>query len=290
MKYEPYLEIYDFETTDLFNPEVTQVGLLTADKNLDNITLNSEFVKPKGKISFTAMGITGITPEMLENEKPYEEVMSDESYLASNEDTTYVASYNWDFDKQFIPENWLVGKKTICLLKLARMLVDKQESGDHKLSTLWYYFGHYKDKDYGNAHCAKVDVTMTLDVLKSMLSENNLTLDEAYILLYDPTVCKGGKKYERGTPWETIVKKDYDYVEYILQNTDTLYDEEKSYLEKLLSENESVKQEQVKICTKSKHLDKPWVEVVKEDINYVNFLVEKGYLKGDELEYVKSLI
>ncbi len=290
MKYEPYLEIYDFETTDLFNPEITQVGLLTADKNLDNITLNSEYVKPKGKISFPAMGITGITPEMLENEKPYEEVMSDESYLASDEDTTYVATYNWEFDKQFIPENWLVGKKTICLLKLARVLVDKQESGDHKLSTLWYYFGHYKDKDYGNAHCAKVDVMMTLDVLKSMLSENDLTLDEAYTLLYDPTVCKGGKKYERGTPWETIVKKDYDYVEYILKNTDNLSDEEKSYLEKLLSENESVKLEQVKICTKSKHLDKPWVEVVKEDINYVNFLVEKGYLKGDELEYVKNLI
>jgi len=290
VKYEPYLEIYDFETTDLFNPEITQVGLLTADKNLDNITLNSEYVKPKGKISFPAMGITGITPEMLENEKPYEEVMSDESYLASDEDTTYVATYNWEFDKQFIPENWLVGKKTICLLKLARVLVDKQESGDHKLSTLWYYFGHYKDKDYGNAHCAKVDVMMTLDVLKSMLSENDLTLDEAYTLLYDPTVCKGGKKYERGTPWETIVKKDYDYVEYILKNTDNLSDEEKSYLEKLLSENESVKLEQVKICTKSKHLDKPWVEVVKEDINYVNFLVEKGYLKGDELEYVKNLI
>lgn len=290
MKYEPYLEIYDFETTDLFDPEVTQVGLLTADKNLDVLSLNSKYIKPKGKISFPAIGITGITPEMLENEKPYEEVMGDESYLASDEDVMYVATYNWEFDKRFIPEHWLVGKKTICLLKLARMLVDKQESGDHKLSTLWYYFGHYKDKDYGSAHCAKVDVMMTLDVLKSMLSKNNLTLDQAYSLLYDPTICKGGKKYERGTPWLEIVLKDYDYVNYVFNNTDTLSDEEKSYLEKLLSENEGVKLEQIKICTKKKHDGKLWEDVVKEDCDYVNFLIQKGHLKGAELEYVESLM
>lgn len=290
MKVEPYLEIYDFEATDLFNPEPTQIGLVSTNKDLEMLTCNSAYIKPKGKISFPAMGITGITPETVENAPSAEELLSEDSYFAPDEESVYVTSYNWDYDKQFIPESWLVGKKVICLLKVARMLVDKQLSGDHKLSTLWYYYGHYKTKDYGNAHDAGIDCKMTLDVLKSMLDESGLTLDEVYTLLYDPTVCKGGKKYERGTPWKEIITKDYDYIEYIFNNTDTLSDEEKSYLEKLLSEYENVKLEQVKICTKAKHLNKPWLEIVENDIDYVNFLVDKGYLKGAELEYVESLL
>ena len=290
MKYEPYLEIYDFETTDLFNPEITQVGLLTADKNLDNITLNSEYVKPKGNISFPAMGITGITPEMLENEKPYEEVMSDESYLASDEDTTYVATYNWEFDKQFIPENWLVGKKTICLLKLARILVDKQESGDHKLSTLWYYFGHYKDKDYGNAHCAKVDVMMTLDVLKSMLSENDLTLDEAWEMLYDVKTCKGGKKY-KNEKWEDVIKKDYDYIQYTVNQAKIEDEEELGYLVELLSQYSHLKEEQMDIVNFGKHKGSSWRELVKNDSGYVTWCLNNLEWRSEDIkEYVQSLM
>ena len=54
--------------------------------------------------------------------------------------------------------------------------------------------------------------------------------------------------------------------------------------------NEASKLEQVKICTKAKYLNRPWAEVVEQDIEYVNFLVNKSYLKGAELEYVQSLL
>lgn len=290
MKAEPYLEIYDFEATDLSNPEPTQIGLVSANKDLEMLTCNSEYIKPKGNISFPAMGITGITPEIVENAPSAEELLSEDSYFAPDEESVYVASYNWDYDKQFIPESWLVGKKVICLLKVARMLVDKQLSGDHKLSTLWYYYSHYKTKDYGNAHDAGIDCKMTLDVLKSMLDESELTLDEVHTLLYDPTVCKGGKKYERGTPWTDIIAKDYDYVEFVFNNTESLSDEEKTYLQTLLTANESVKLDQIKICSKKKHEGKEWSLVVKEDIDYVNFLISKGHLKGAEFEYVESLL
>jgi DNA polymerase III epsilon subunit-like protein len=289
MKTIPFLEIYDFEATDLFNPEPTQIGLVGANSSLDLLTANSEYIKPTGNISYPAMGITGITLETVANAMGKEYVLSDDYIFFPSEETTYIASYNWNFDKQFIPESWLVGKKVICLLKLARTFVDKQLTGDHKLSTLWYYYGHYKTKNYGNSHDAQTDCKMTLDVLKSILEENNLTLDQAYNLLYDPTVCKGGKKYPRGTRWEDIIVNDYDYVEYTFNNVD-LDQDEKLYLEGLLSQYEGVKLEQVKTCSKKKYAGRLWSDVVKEDRDYVNFLLKNGHLKGDELEWVKGLL
>jgi len=287
MKTEPFLEIYDFEATGLSNPEPTQIGAVWANKDLEAITANSEYIKPKGDISFPAMGLTGITPETVEDADPAEVVLSEDSVFAPDPDSKYIASYNWAFDKQFIPESWLVRKKVICLLKLARTFVDKDLTGDHKLSTLWYYYGHYKTKDYGKAHCAMVDCLMTLDVVKSILDENNLTLDQAWELLYDITTCKGGKKY-KGVKWEEIISKDYDYVEYTFNNVE-LDQEELDYLQGLLSENEAAKLEQYKICGKAKHLGKDWSVVVKEDLDYVNYLRRQGYLKEGELEYIDSL-
>lgn len=284
----PYLEIYDFETTDLFNPEPTQVGVVAADEDLEVVSANSEYIKPKGDISFSAMGLTGITPETVKDAEDAETVLARDNYIAPDEESKYIAAYNWNFDKQFIPESWLVGKKIICLLKLAKTFVDKDLTGDHKLSTLWYYFGHYKTKNYGQAHEAKTDCLMALDVLKSILSENNLTLDQAWEILYDVKTCKGGKKY-KGEKWEEVIRKDYDYVEHTFNNVE-LDQDELDYLKELLSENEYIKLEQVKICKKARHLNKDWATVLEEDPDYIDFLSSKGYLSEGELAYIESLV
>ncbi len=291
MKVEPYLEIYDFEATDLFNPEPTQIGLVSANKDLEMLTCNDAYIKPKGKISFPAMGITGITPETVENSPSAEELLSEDSYFAPDEGSVYVASYNWDYDKQFIPESWLVGKKVICLLKVARMLVDKQLSGDHKLSTLWYYYGHYKTKDYGNAHDAGIDCKMTLDVLKSMLDESELTLDEVYTLLYDPTVCKGGKKYEIGTPWKEIITKDYDYVEYVLENVKDMDQKERDYIAKLVEDNQDLKEKQLDIISFGKEKGNKWSDIINTQPDYVEWCLTNLTWRNEEVKnYIKDLI
>jgi len=290
MKAEYYIEIYDFETTDLFEPEPTQIGLVGANKDLEMLSANSEYIKPKGSISFPAMGITGITPETVKDADPEEVVLSGESWFSPDEDSTYVASYNWNFDKKFIPESWLVGKKVLCILKLAKTLVDKEKTGDHKLSTLWYYYGHYKTKNYGNAHDAKWDCQMTLDVLKSILEENNLTLDEAWEMLYDIKVCKGGKKY-RNQKWLDIIQHDYDYVQYTVNQASIDDEEELGYLVELLSKYSHLKEEQMDIVGFGKYQGSSWRDLVKSDSGYVNWCLNNlDWRSADVKEYVKGLV
>ncbi len=57
---------FDTETTDLIEKEIIQMAFLTD----DGVEFNMYF-KPKGQISFSAMAIHNITPEMLEDKPTF---------------------------------------------------------------------------------------------------------------------------------------------------------------------------------------------------------------------------
>jgi DNA polymerase III epsilon subunit-like protein len=64
----------DTETTDVQSKDLIQIAFLTDDPN---IWLN-KYVKPRQDISFGAMAIHNITPEMIADEEYFEDAVVDE--------------------------------------------------------------------------------------------------------------------------------------------------------------------------------------------------------------------
>lgn len=236
------------------------------------------------------MGITGITNEMVKGKPTFEKVIPD---YKVHPDTKYVVCHNMSFDSQFFPKDFIPENlKLLCTLKLARKLIPKIECENHKNSTLYYYLGCYNNPQgkafIEKSHDALSDVLMTANVLTSLLEKFNITIDEAYDIVNDVTVCRMNKY--AGEKWSEIVSKDYSYCEYVVNNLEWENEDELNYVKTLLKENESIKQEQLKICNFNKHRGKLWCAVIKEDKDYVDWLISSGKITYDLTEYLKDLL
>lgn len=287
------IQLYDFEATDITDPRPTQIGMCRLSKDLKLIksSCKESYVNPQKEISWVAMGLTGITNEMVENAPLYEEVLPKFKVYP---DTKYVVCHNMSFDSRFFPEGFIPeGVRLLCTLKLARMLIDKAECENHQNATLYYYLGCYKNpfgKEYvDKTHTALSDILMTANVLQKLLELGELTISEAWSLLYDYKRCKGGKQYKTEL-WEDVVVKDYSYVEYTFNNVE-LDQEELDYLEGLLSEYEHVKVEQLDNITFGKLKGGKWSDAVKDDSSYVRWCLNNlSWRDEGQMEYVKGLL
>ena len=236
------------------------------------------------------MGITGITNEMVQDKPTFDKVID---WYKVHPDTKYVVCHNMSFDSRLFPEGLIPeGVRTLCTLKLAQKLIPKTECDNHQNATLFYYLGCYKNP-FGKEHITKThdaiaDVLITANVLTALLETFNITIDQAWELCYDFKTCKGGKKY-KSEKWTDIISKDYDYVQYTFENVE-LDQEELDYLKQLLEEYKHVKDDQLKICSFKKYQGESWEKVVEQDLSYVQWMLDKGNIKGDEEVYVRSLI
>ncbi len=289
------ISIIDTETASM-KGNICEMGIAEFTTSGSKLVLEesySEIVDPQQKIDFEAMNVHHITEAMVKGKPLLEEVLPKCSLAESD----YVVAHNISYEESVLPESYFPeGVKRLCTLKLARMLYPKGTVASHKLGVLFYTFGLDQDdrvKSFeGEWHRAEWDTLITGLVLEHMLIQNELTIDEAYTLLYDPTVCKGGKKYERGVPWKDIIldNKDYDYVEYTFNNTD-LSEEELSYLETLLKEYSYLKEEQLDVVGFGKLKGGSWKESVVSDRSYVQWAVNTlQWRNSDELAYVKGLL
>lgn len=216
--------VFDVETTGLINPEVVQAGYVQYSNTYGIVDTKEKLFRPSKPIEWEAMGLHGVTNEMVNGKKPW----NNRNFIPS--ETIYLVCHNATFDTQFIDPEVLSGVKVICTLKLAKKLIGKHESGNHKNSTLYYYLGCYKDpigKEYlGKTHTAVSDCVTTLNVLLTILDKYNLTIDQAYAMimniddsnpvLEDITICPF-KKYS-GQLWATVVKNDKDYCQWLLDS------------------------------------------------------------------------
>ena len=246
-------------------------------------------VNPKTPISFEAMNVHHITEEDVKDAPEIDDVLKD--YPLSDSD--YVVAHNLPYELAVLPEDYFPENvRKLCTLKLAKLLYPVGEVESHKLGVLYYQWGIYKDPRLQvmdvQLHSAKDDTLVTGLVLEYMLADNDLTIDQAWELCYDFKTCKGGKKY-KSEKWVDIIIKDYDYVEYTFENVE-LDKEELDYVKQLLEEYKHVKDDQLKICSFKKYLQVPWCEVVEKDLSYVQWMLDKGNIKGDEEVYVRSLI
>ena len=241
---QPFIQVIDFETTGLIDPQPIQYGEVLI--NRDEIYLASQvLIKPTKPIEWGAMGVTGITPEYIEDnhELTYNEVSDGMGWV--QDVTTHLITHNATYDLKFIHPESLTNVKVVCTLKLARKLIDKSLCGDHKNSTLYYYLGCYKNpigKEYiTSTHSALTDAMMTANILLKLLDNFNLTIDQAYDLINAPdkpediTICPFNKHI--GKKWEVVIRDDKDYLTWLIGSGKIKNVDMKNYLDKLIGGN-----------------------------------------------------
>lgn len=215
------LNVFDVETTGLFEPQVVQAGLLRLDKDFNILSAKEDLFKPTKTIEWSAMGIHNITNEMLTS-KP---LWDSNKFFSGVSPSDYLVAHNISFDSKFIKDS---NMKMLCTLKLAKRLIKKTECDNNKNMTLFYYLGCYKDpigaEHIGQSHSALSDATITANILYVMLKQFNLTIEQAYQLTIgddksepnniDISTCPF-KKWA-GVPWTEVIQKDRDYVQWLL--------------------------------------------------------------------------
>lgn len=213
--------IIDTETADI-SGGVCELAILTVDRGTFKVeNVNHSLLKPKVPISPSAMCVHHITPEMVELSPSIE----DFAQCLELDSDRYIVCHNAEFDVRVLEKEGFdfKGMKVLCTLKLARELFPKSKFGDHKLGTLFYGSGVYKTFEYkGDSHRADYDCYMLLSVLKWMLEEYNLTIDQAYDLIQPKPAYKKPcylKKYRgQGITWEELLEIDYSYMEWVANN------------------------------------------------------------------------
>ncbi|APC44393.1 exodeoxyribonuclease X [Pseudoalteromonas phage PH357] len=285
------IAIIDTETVSM-KGAICEFGITVfeGDKDLNVLSSHGSFINPQTPITFEAMNVHHITEEDVEGAPLIEEVLPEHPL----EDCNYVVAHNLPYEESVLPEEYFPENiKRLCTLKLARMLYPVGEVESHKLGVLYYQLGIYKDKRLQEngiqLHSAKDDTFVTGLVLEYMLKDSELTIEEAWSLLYDHKRCKGGKQY-KGELWEDVIVKDYSYVEYTFNNVE-LDQEELDYLEGFLSKYKHVKVEQLDNITFGKLKGGKWSDAVKDDSSYVRWCVDNLSWKDiDQMEYVKELL
>lgn len=162
------LVVVDVETTGL-DPKADQIIEIGAIKmiNFKPVAEFSSFISTSIVLSDDIIRLTGITPEMLEDQPPLETVMAD--FLKFIEGSLLVA-HNAEFDASMIKAacsqmgvdlEW----PYLCTLKLARELLPDLEN--KKLDTLAQYYG----LTFESRHRAIGDIKVTCGVLREMLAQ-----------------------------------------------------------------------------------------------------------------------
>lgn len=230
----------DTETTGLIEPKVTEVAkiTLTEDFQLQEEYDYESLVNPEKDISYVAMGMTGLTNDMLLDKPKDYEIMGE---FNPEPNIKYLVAHNIKFDLKALPDSYdYQHTKVICTLELAKKLVDKEESGDYKNATLFYYLGCHKNPitEYKGAqlHRAINDCVVTASVLKGMLDKYNITLDQAVEMSSswktNYKICNF-KKHD-GKHWKSVVNEDRNYVKWLITNDKFTDEQEKDYVFKVL--------------------------------------------------------
>lgn len=239
--------LFDTETTGTQESDrVIQLGLLVID-NLDNIrsyTFAEDLCSTTTEMSFDAMSVNHITPEMLEGKPNLTSTMTYailESYN-NNDADTYFLAHNINFDIEMLKKDGFVcSGKLIDTQRCIKHLVPEEKS--YKLQYLRYKLGLYKeDEKYPvaeiMAHSALGDVfTMhqLLIVMKDIVSTKYPDADffeKLFELSNTPVFVK---KFPFGKYKDTELSLiPTDYIEWALRTLNDLGADLKFSLEETL--------------------------------------------------------
>ncbi len=219
---------FDTETTDIQVKDLIQLAFVT-----DSDVCFNEFYKPVQEISFGAMAIHHITPEMLENVSTFENAKLPDhdidpdfkgntlkEYLEFLANEYIWVAHNAEFDLEVLQKKGIQVPKYICTLKLARNFF---HNGDYDLESyslqyLRYSLGLYKNenKDHITAHDALSDVYFLRDLFHYMLENSKFTPEQMMLISKEPQFIRQVNfgKYA-GRTLEDIARMDRAYLEWI---------------------------------------------------------------------------
>lgn len=226
-KDEKKILFFDTETTDILDKEIIQLAIL---KDYGE-ELNMYF-KPRGEISYSAMAVHNITPEMVED-KPYFEDATYEGknlkeYLESLVEKYVWVAHNIDFDSEVLEKVGIKISRKICTFKLARDLLsleqkDEKDLSSYSLQYLRYYLGLYKKENTENntAHDALSDVHFLRDLFEYLVQNFDLTLEKMMKITEAPLIIRNihyGK--HAGKSIREIQREDPSYLSWVIDNWD----------------------------------------------------------------------
>lgn len=200
-----HILVYDTETASLdVKDGIVEHAWIEIDDNMDEIERVQSLIKPEGPISFSAMGVHGITEAMVVDAPTMVE------HLAGRFEgkSILIVAHNAQFDQKYLRPH--CGKlETICSLKLARLAYP--DAPDHKLSTLLRML----DLPVIGAHNALDDVSTTRGLLLACAHTLNLDLEGLYELCKKPQrVEKMGFGKHRNKKLSALPT---DYIQWLLK-------------------------------------------------------------------------
>jgi DNA polymerase III epsilon subunit-like protein len=223
---------FDTETTDTQAKDLLQLAFLTDDPD---IKLNLYF-KPKQEISFGAMAVHHITPEMVEDKKYFENTPLPEEnldpefkgddlieYLEFLAQKYIWVAHNVEFDLEVLNKKGIEIPKSICTLKVARNALTEgnRDLESYRLQYLRYYLGLYKNEntDHITAHDALSDVYFLRDLFHYLQDNTKLSTEQMIIITKQPQIIRELRfgKYA-GKTLEEIARIDREYLIWIAEN------------------------------------------------------------------------
>lgn len=183
--------------------------------------INVGYFKPPIPMSVKSMSITHITNKFLEDKKPFAESSMRKDLENLFQDGILVA-HNARFDKAMLEAEGLKIPKTICTLRVARHMDEKNAIPEYNLQYLRYYL----DFDVpGHAHDAEGDVNVLVALfnrlfskLKEKLGDDNKVIEEMLEISAKPSlfsVFNFGKYKDKKI--EQVAKEDKGYLEWLLK-------------------------------------------------------------------------
>lgn len=214
---------FDTETTDIQTKDIIQLAIITEEGKKHNI-----FFKPVQEISFSAMAVHHITPEMVENSPSFEEATTEDGrnlkeYLKELAREYIWVAHNAAFDMEVLEKKGVEIPNYICTFKLARNIFTEgnRDLESYALQYLRYYLGLYKneDKEHVTAHDALSDVCFLRDLFKYMQKNSKLSIENMKSISKEPAFIRNINfgKYA-GKTIDEIAVEDRGYLEWMRQN------------------------------------------------------------------------
>ena len=223
---------FDTETTDIQAKDLIQLAFITDDPN---IKLNL-FFKPKQEISFSAMAVHNITPEMIKDKKYFEDTQLPKEnidpefrgetlveYLEFLAQKYIWVAHNVEFDLEVLNKKGIEIPQNICTLKVSRNALTEgnRDLESYRLQFLRYYLGLYKNEnmEHITAHDALSDVYFLRDLFHYLLDNTKLSAEQMMVITKQPQIIREVRfgKYA-GKTLEEIARLDREYLIWIAEN------------------------------------------------------------------------
>ena len=230
--------ILDTETTGTGeNDKVIQLGYIVL--GTAEIEVHNEFCSCDAQISFGAMEVHGITPDMIEGKPACQETTAYKRLQELNTNENYMIIHNAPFDLGMLEkEGFDTQMKVIDTLRVAKHVLPDEDA--HRLQYFRYKMELYKEEDKEaaalgivvKAHDAIGDVLvlkLLLSKLKDIVStqfpgqnpvEKMVDLTATPILI---KIFRFGK--HKGKSLEEVAREDAGYLRWMLSSMDNLDDD-----------------------------------------------------------------